>query len=139
MSQFITELSCHLKDDDCVWVLDKPLGYYSSLLKHLVTVPTGFETDLASVPRLPFIYTLWGGKAHREGVIHDYLYRSNSVPLVPRATADSVFKEAMGLRGKPWYVRWPMFWGVRLGGFGSYHKRLVGDKFKDEPAECVNP
>lgn len=129
MSQFITELCCHLKDDDCVWVLDKPLGYYSSLLKCLVTVPTGFETDLASVPRLPFIFTLWGGRAHREGVLHDYLYRIDAKPETARGTADSVFKEAMSLRGKPWYVRYPMFVGVRVGGWTAYHKRRVADKF----------
>lgn len=128
MSQFITELCCHLKDDDCVWVLDKPLGYYSSLLKCLVTVPTGFETDLASVPRLPFIYTLWGGKAHREGVLHDYLYRKDAVPGVPRRDADRVFLEAMELRGKPRRVRYPMYLGVRIGGWTAYHKHLVADK-----------
>jgi len=128
MSQFITELCLQLKNGDTVRVLEKPLGYYSSMLKLLVTVPTGFETDLASVPRLPFTYWLWGGRAHREGVLHDYLYRKDSVPVVKRSVADRVFLEAMKLRGKPRRVRWPMYSGVRIGGWTAYHKKFVGDK-----------
>jgi len=133
MSQFITELDIKPCDNECIWVLQKPLLYYSSLLKSLgkqpqVVVPEGFETDLASVPRLPFLYALWGGRAHREGVVHDYLYRKDSMPPVGRSVADRVFLEAMDVRGKPWNVRWPMYLGVRIGGWTAYHKRLVGDK-----------
>lgn len=130
MSQFITELDVYLKPerDDAIWVLDKPLVYYSSLLKSTLNVPVGFETDLASVPRLPFIYALWGGRAHREGILHDALYRSDFVPGVSRSIADDVFLEAMKTRGKPWHIRYPMWAGVRAGGWTAYHKKLVGDK-----------
>ena len=40
----------------------------------VVTVPQLFETDFASVPRIPFIYEIYGNKAHRPAVLHDYLY-----------------------------------------------------------------
>ena len=134
MSQFITELDIRPRcDNECIWVLDKPLLYYSSLLKSLgeqpqVAIQVGFETDLASVPRIPFIYALWGGRAHKEGVLHDYLYRKDAVPCVPRSVVDRVFLEAMEVRGKPRRVRYPMYLGVRIGGWTAYHKRLVGDK-----------
>ena len=134
MSQFITELDIKPRcDNECVWVLQKPLLYWSQILKDIashpdIIVPEGFETDLASVPRLPFLYLLWGGRAHCEGVLHDYLYRKDAVPSVKRSVADNVFFEAMGVRGKPNKVKYPMYWGVRLGGWTAYHKRLVGDK-----------
>ncbi|MFH2076618.1 MAG: DUF1353 domain-containing protein, partial [Pseudomonadota bacterium] len=67
MSKFLTELDARLVKDDRIWKLDSPLIYESDLLG-LIEVPEGFETDLASVPRVPFVYMLWGGKAHREGV-----------------------------------------------------------------------
>jgi hypothetical protein len=126
MGKFLTELDAKLIKDDKIWKLDSPLVYESDLLG-LITVPEGFETDLASVPRVPFIYMMWGGKAHREGVIHDYLYRIDSKPLASFSQANGVFYEAMQTREKPVYVRYPMWWGVCIGGGSSYHKKFVGD------------
>ena len=34
-----------------------------------ITIPAGFKTDLASVPRLPFAYWLTGGTANRPAVL----------------------------------------------------------------------
>jgi hypothetical protein len=127
MSKFITELDAMLIKDDLIWKLERPLIYESDLLGPIM-VPEGFETDFASVPRLPVIYTLWGARAHREAVIHDYLYRTDSVPEVSFETANSAFLEAMECRGKSWYIRWPMYLAVKFGGFGSYHVRKVRDK-----------
>ena len=127
MSEFKTELDARLKDDDKIWKLNEPLVYQSDILG-LITVPAGFETDLSSVPRVPFVYMLWGGKAHREGVLHDYLYRIDSIPPATYRQANGVFFEAMQCREKPVHVRYPMWWGVVIGGWTAYHKRMVGDK-----------
>lgn len=94
-----------------------------------IIIPKGFQTDLASVPRLPVIYSSWGDRAHREAVLHDYLYRIDSVPVVSRAGADMLFKEAMISRGQPWHIYYPMYIGVRTGGAFSYHKYSVKHKF----------
>jgi hypothetical protein len=127
MSKFLTELNAKLKDDDCVWVLFFPLIYESDLLGK-IEVPAGFETDFASVPRVPFIYELFGARAHREAVLHDYLYRTDSVPQATYSQANEVFYEAMELRGKSWLVRHGMWLGVVLGGWTAFHKKKVSDK-----------
>jgi len=125
MARFLTELDVHLKAiKETVWVLDSLLGYESDLVGR-VEAPAGFETDLASVPRVPIIFSMWGSRAHREGVLHDYLFRSDSVPIVGWNLANRVFLEAMKARGKPWYVRYPMYWGVCIGSYLCYHKRKV--------------
>jgi len=111
------------KDEGC-WKLEAPLVYESEIVGK-VTVPTGFCTDLASVPRLPVVYLLWGNRAHREGIIHDYLYRCDSQPVVSFETANKVFLEAMKSRGKPWWVRWFMYAGVCAGGRPSYHRKTA--------------
>jgi len=125
MSKFLTELDVRLRDNK-IWVLDSSLAYESNLVGR-IEVPIRFETDFASVPRLPVIYLLWGDRAHREAVLHDYLYRMDSIPLVSFSTANKVFLEAMKIREKNWFVRWPMFLGVKFGGHSSYHKRKVSD------------
>ena len=125
MARFLTELDVHLKAiKETVWVLDSLLGYESDLVGR-VEAPAGFETDLASVPRVPIIFSMWGSRAHREGVLHDYLFRSDSVPIVGWNLANRVFLEAMKARGKPWYVRYPMYWGVCIGSYLCYHKKKV--------------
>ena len=125
MSKFLTDLKIELRpDSDNVYVLQQPLVYYSDLVG-LVKIPRGFQTDFASVPRVPLVYMAWGDRAHREAVIHDYLYRIDAVPTVPFMVANAVFLEAMECRGKPFYVRYPMYWGVVIGGLPSYHKHRV--------------
>ena len=128
MSQFLTELCANLKPgSDKVWILDKPLRYHSDLLGAVIEAPAGFYTDLASVPRIPFIFTLWGNRAHREAIIHDYLYCSDSVPVATKVQADRVFLEAMRVRGKAFYVRWFMFVGVLGFAWMFFHRRKVAD------------
>ena len=125
---FRNHLFFELKEgSDIIHILFYPLVYYSVILGRFITINSGFYTDLASVPRIPFIYNLWGNRAHREAILHDYLYRKDSDPIVSYSMANRIFLEAMESRGvKPW-IRNPMYWGVCLGGFTSYHRRNVGD------------
>ena len=127
MAKFLTELDVKLKKDDRIWIINSRIIYESDLVG-IIIVPEGFETDFASVPRIPVFYILFGDRAHRESVIHDYLYRSDSFPSVSRGQADNVFLEAMRCRGKRFFVRYAMYWGVRAGGWTAYHKRNVGDR-----------
>ena len=128
MAKFLTELDCHLKPTcEDVWILNGPLIFNSDIVGQ-VTAPSGFQTDLASVPRVPLIYSMWGARSHREAVIHDLLFRIDSNPSVTFNEANSVFLEAMTERGKSWYIRYPMYWGVCIGSDGSWHKRKVLDE-----------
>ena len=129
-SEFLTELDCYLKPGrgDKIWVLDEPLIYYSNILQRKIEVPGTFETDLSSVPRIPIVFCFWGGKSHREGVLHDYLFRRDSDPVVSFWMANSIFKEAMHCRKKSMFIRYGMYAGVVVGGYPSYHKKDVYDK-----------
>jgi hypothetical protein len=126
MSKFLTELNAQLINDDSVWVIDSPLIYKSDILG-MIEVPTGFFTDFASVPRVPVAFTFFGDRAHREAVIHDYLYRIDSIPQATFGEANRVFLEAMKCRGKGWFVRTMMYLGVCIGGRGCYHKKKIED------------
>lgn len=124
---FISELEVRLVKGDGIWELESPLAYWSPIAGR-VQVPAGFQTDFASVPRVPVVFTLYGNRAHREGVIHDYLFRKDSIPAVGFSRANRVFLEAMECRGKPRYVRWPMYLAVCAFSYLCYHKRKVFDK-----------
>lgn len=77
-----------------------------------VVVPAGFETDLATVPRL-----LWPICAPHDpryagaAVLHDYLYDWDGFT---RVVADGIFYEAMRALGTPRWKAVMMYVGVRL-------------------------
>lgn len=112
-----------------------PLEFESESLGRVITVPAGFETDLASVPRLPLAYLLFGGVGDAAAVLHDYAY-SGKEPIT-REQADALFREALGAldhastEGKSkivkavagsWFTvrRAAMWLGVRIAGTGHY-------------------
>lgn len=81
-----------------------------------LTIPKGFETDFASVPRLPFAYWLTGGLGDRAAVLHDFLYSVGA----GRKWADLMFRAALEAEGVSAWRRQLMYLGVRLGG-GTYY------------------
>lgn len=123
MSAFRNELSARKKafdgsaDGRGTWKLVEPLEYQSDLLKRTLTVPAGFVTDFASVPRIPVAFLLTGNSAHEAAVVHDWLYSTHEVD---RATADAVFREACVACGTYGWKAWLMWAGVRVGGAGPY-------------------
>ena len=86
MAKFHTPLRVQ-QIDDCRWQLEGPLQYSSDVAQRVFVVPSGFITDFASVPRIPFAYMVTGGKAQAAAVIHDWLYSTHEVD---RETADAV-------------------------------------------------
>jgi len=96
---------------------------------HLITIPKGFQTDCASVPRLPLIWWLFGDAGEIAAYCHDYLYRIDSDPEISKFYADEVFWEMMRFTNDPdsdWKRRL-MYFAVCEFGQGSYHKRYVSD------------
>jgi hypothetical protein len=128
MSHFLSPCVLQVADDqdDGKWILTADLVYQSDVAKRTFTVPAGFQTDLASVPRLPLVFLLAGDCAREAAVVHDYLY---STHLVPRDVADAVLREASEVTGVPAWRRWLMWAGVRVGGsshWGSGPEPQVG-------------
>lgn len=115
MSRFLTRLVIENATgcDDGRWRLVADLLYQSDVVGAVITVPRGFVTDLASVPRLPVVYWLTGGTSNEAAAVHDWLYTTK---LVTRAVADRVLREASAATCVPVWRRWLMYWGVRLGG-----------------------
>ena len=100
-----------------LYQLTSPLMYASDVAGLVITVPTGFISDLASIPRIPFFYLLLNQIADEPGVIHDFIY---STALLPRAMADNVLREACLLIGiSSWKVNL-IYFGVRVGGASHY-------------------
>ena len=115
MSAFIDPLVVLLADPDAndhtgQWQLIKPLRYQSDIAKQTITVPFGFSTDFASVPRnMVIAWGLFGGRGMRPAVVHDYITRQR---LYPRPKCDRIFLEALEIEGLPMTKALPMYLGV---------------------------
>ena len=112
-ARFLTPLVLAKPPGAEFWTVDEPFVFDSPALGVTITVPRGFLTDLASVPRLPVIYLLTGATGDEPAVIHDFLYTTKPCT---RAQADAVFYEAAIACGMPRWRAWLMWAGIRAGG-----------------------
>ena len=110
------------KNGRAIWRLLNPFIWKD------IVVPMGFQCDFASVPRVPLAYLACGDTAHEAATVHDYLYCTDAIPSVDRATADRIFLEAMESQGESWWRRKVMYRAVRLFGGPCFHKRKVEDE-----------
>ena len=81
------------------WVLMAPLVYYT--VDWAIEVPSGFLTDLASIPRVFWPLVPVNGRHRAAAILHDYLYVTQPCT---RAEADALFLEAMHAGGVRWSV-----------------------------------
>ena len=89
-----------------------------------LVVPPEYETNFASVPRLPLVYLLAGNTAHRSALVHDWLYDARALDEAGKRFskdfADDVFYAAMLAEGVPAWRASMMYRAVRLAGQGPY-------------------
>ena len=121
MSAFLTPLKVMPLPDGRTWELCEGFSYYTgnAASDFLISVPAGFVTDFASVPRiLWWLLPPWGryGKA---AVIHDWLYKSKPWS---RRRCDSIFLEGMKVLGVSWATRTTMYGAVRAFGWLPWGK-----------------
>jgi hypothetical protein len=113
----VEELDDAANDERGLWQVMEALKYESKGLGTFV-VPIGFQTDFASVPRIPIAWLLCGDTAHPAAVLHDYLYTYH--PTGPgkagRALADNLLREAALSEKVPAWRAWMLWAGVRIGG-----------------------
>lgn len=128
MGKFETKLRVEKISERC-WKLTDPLVYRSDTIG-VIIVDTGFVTNFASVPRLPFMYMLFGGVGDEAATLHDWLYRKDHTQStgnerkIDRETADKVLRgviiECLTNDGSSQLTAgltaWLMWAGVRIGG-----------------------
>jgi hypothetical protein len=93
------------------WLLVKDLVYVGA--HQTFTVPQGFVTDLASVPRV--FWTIYPpfGRYQKAAVLHDFLCVTR---MVSYQDAHGIFRRIMRELGVSRFTRWTMWSAVRVGG-----------------------
>lgn len=91
-----------------------------------ITVPAGFVTDFASIPRL-----VWAWLSPEDpvvlfpSIVHDYLYsikgEIEGSPAISRERADQVLRDAMIACGARSSQAWVVYHAVRVGGASNWN------------------
>ena len=86
-----------------------------------LTIPAGFETDLATVPRFMWWAFPPSGDYNLAAIVHDYLLVHRR-PEISKKFCDEVFREIMHLTGVYCVERCLMYWAVRWFGGDPQHE-----------------
>lgn len=103
------------------WRVERAFDYHVGVegSGEVISVPRGFLTDFASVPRVFWVIIPPDGSYSQGAVLHDYMYTKH---LYKRKECDRIFYEAMGVLKVPQWKRWLMWKCVRLGGWYGWNK-----------------
>lgn len=109
------DLEAH--DDGHNWTVLQPV-HYDTAAGERITVPAGYVTDFASVPRALWWLLPPTGRYQYAALIHDWLYDQHHQGCCTRtrAAADALLLEVMIASGVPRWQRLAIYAGVRLGG-----------------------
>jgi Protein of unknown function (DUF1353) len=113
-------------------VLVEPLVYVT-VAGETITIPVGFVTDYASIPRIFWNILPPDGDARFPAILHDYLYslRGWAPCFKTRKACDDLFLEAMCHVGVPAVERITIWAAVRLFGWAfSFRKNAEGRNWK---------
>jgi hypothetical protein len=125
MSRFTNILVVSPYPDGKTWYLRSDFGFDRGKegSGDTITVPIGFSTDFASIPRIFWTVLPKWGKYGNAAVVHDYLYyrQELNAAKLPRKTADDILLEGMiVLNVVPWQ-RFVIYHAVRWFGFFAWY------------------
>lgn len=99
------------------WQVVEPVIYYSESLGAEIVVPSGFFTDLASVPKIARILVpVANAKNRPAAIVHDYLcYKEVQEKYgIDQRMADRIFREALAVCNVNPIGQWGMWLPVRI-------------------------
>lgn len=117
--KFLTELVLAPHGSGQTWMLRSTLVFESALGTQ-ITVPEGFVTDLASIPRVFWNILPPFGAYSAAAVVHDWCYRTHRFT---RCQSDGFLLEAMAICRVPFWQRVMIHTAVRLFGWHAWRQR----------------
>lgn len=115
--------------------IHEPFRIYLETLKREIEVQTGFVHDYESIPLLK-------GSSKHGGVVHDYLSRYDSIPVVTKAIAAACYFEVAEMcvvkdENEGWFSKLDRWWRaswkamvVRIA-WGYFHKHSVNATYEE--------
>jgi hypothetical protein len=128
------------------WLLIDDLIFQSAKYRGIVVAPRGFQTDLASIPRLAWTFVPKVGKWDFAACVHDAGYGNALVTehgdriFAVKAVSDTLFLEGMHAQGVNGFLAQFMYRAVSLFGNPEGHplaNALPGDAVRPRQSMFV--
>jgi len=118
MSQFTTLLKTN-KIGKNLWVLLEPFEYHVGTYpsNEIISVPIGFKTDFASIPKIFWSILPPVGKYGKAAVIHDWCYWAN---CYNKKQSDKIFLEGMKVLKVNKWKQIIIYNAVRMFGYFAW-------------------
>lgn len=134
--QYHKQASELLKRD--LWMVTKAFNYHvgDEQSSTIITIPAGYLTDGASVPRVFWSLIPPWGNYGQAAVLHDWLCENGYVMVngiidnIDRKQADDIFLEAMGVLKVPKYKSIIMYYAIRAFCYLTKTTKTKGDPTK---------
>jgi hypothetical protein len=113
---YFVDSTVSMEPVDKGWRLLSSFRYYSDTINGNITVPAGFFTDLASVPRIMrWLVPVANAKNRKAAIVHDYLCYEEIQEMynIDQRTADKIFREALAVCNVNPIGQWTMWAPVR--------------------------
>jgi len=101
----------------------EPWNYKSAALGRMIRIPALFVYDHESIPIIR-------GTSKRAGMVHDYLSRFDSIPVVSKRQAARIYREVMTVQHVSWWRKWGK-WAVVLVWRGYFHVYRVYAQYSE--------
>ena len=128
------------------WMMTAPLSYQIGNTQHVITVPAGFVTDFASIPRYFHALLAPTGRPGRGAIIHDFLYWEQGCS---REQADWILMLAMMESGVDTVTRQLVYrvvdwfgqdaWELNQQERAAGRPRVIPTEFRNVPSLAVWP
>lgn len=116
---FLTQLSTTAERGSENLILNKPLVYHDLFNNQIYVAPAGFETNLASIPKILRSFVDNDDPHIKDAaVIHDWLYTEKTLT---RAQCDAVLFRAARSLGCGLIKAYTVYFAVRIGGSSHYN------------------
>ena len=124
MSSFTSPLKLEFISNN-FWRLTEPFEFHvgTKESEEIISVPAGFGTDFASIPKLFWNILPPQGDYGKAAVIHDYLYVTQGLEgKYSRKQCDYIFLQGMEVLGVGGLARWLIYNAVRWFGGWAWDK-----------------
>lgn len=126
---FVTELAVSPLASGRKWKLLRAFTFHigSKTGEEKITVPAGFITDFASVPKIFLPLLPFWAKYSKSPILHDWLYQNFGLGIYTRKECDQIFLESMLVDWRHHLtgviLAMTEYYGVRAFGWLSWRKK----------------